>query len=218
MTENRKKIDHYFSREYQRLLQAANNVLGRESGMDELHSIIVRVYAMDECVVADMAETDYLTFYVIRSLSNAAAQNGRHRAVVVSNERGLTYHMESEYDRMSDVKYSSKRSFTHIYRALDGDEGARTLTEVVERVSESARVALCALVDEIRLNVRLNSVLKYKTQAFDRIVYNKHVVDGITFRDMEKNTGIPKSNLFESYSRVRKKLAAEEIKYKEERQ
>lgn len=215
MTENRKNIDDYFSREYARLLQVANNVFGREYGMDELHSIIVRVYEMDECVVADMAETDYLTFYVIRSLSNAAAQNGRHKAVVVSNERGLTYHMESEYDSMSDVSTSNSDALPRTCGEFD--ERERTLADVFARVSESAMVALRALIDELRLNDRLNRVMRAATADFDRIVYQKVVVEGNSLRALERNTGIPRSTLYEAYSRVRKRLAAEELKYREER-
>ena len=189
-------LNDYVERNYDRLMTAAVNILGPDDAGDALHTVFLKLYAMDADRVNAMIESDYVQYYMVRSLMNERNDNATYappgigfRNAVESLLRGAT--------------------------AEDND--ASSLTEVLGRVKSAAYDAVSALIGELRLNERLNRVIRSCPSSFDRLVYAKLVTEGRSIRELERLTGIPRSTLYESYTRVRKRLAAEEIKYREER-
>lgn len=182
-------LDRYVEENYDRLMAAAVNILGPDYAGDALHTVLLKLYGMDEERVAAMIESDYVNYYFVRSLMNERNDN----AVYEKSRRNLP-----RYDDRCE------------------QEDAPSLSEVLGRVKSAAYDAVSALVRELRLNARLNKILRYETTNMDRLVYQKVVMEGHSIRGLEKATGIPRSTLFESYTRVRKALAAEEKKYREE--
>ena len=181
----KRALDTYFELNYKKLLQAAVNILGEESSVDALHTIILKLYSMNEERTLAMTESGWLDYYVIRSLVNER----REMSAAKSKTIGCSFENDG-------CEYGI------------GDEP--TLREVLGNVKSAAYDALSSLVAEVKLNSKLARVLKYETTAFERIVYNKVVMDGLNFREMERNTGIPRSTLFEAYDSARKKLRAAE--------
>ena len=182
-------LDRYVEENYDRLMAAAVNILGHDDAGDALHTVLLKLYGMESDRVVAMIESDYVNYYFVRSLMNERNDN----AVYEKSRRNLP-----RYDDRCE------------------QEDVPSLSEVLGRVKSAAYDAVSALVRELRLNARLNRVLRYGTNNLDRIVYQKVVMEGHSIRGLERATGIPRSTLFESYTRVRKALAAEEKKYREE--
>ena len=168
------------------------NILGPDDAGDALHTVILKLYGMeskDEDRVAAMIESDYVNYYFVRSLINERNDN-------------------SAYEKL-------KRNIPKPDGVCTQDE-APSLADVLGRVKSAAYDAVSALIGELRLNARLNRVLRQSATDMDRIVYQKVVMEGYSLRTLEKNTGIPRSTLYEAYNRVHKAMAAEEVKYREE--
>lgn len=194
-------LDRYVEENYGRLMAAAVNILGPEDAGDALHTVLLKLYGMDEERVAAMIESDYVQYYMTRSLINERNDNSTYAPP------GIGFRNAAPGGGVESVMRD----------AACGDDDAPSLSEVLGKVKSAAYDAVSALVKELRLNVRLNDAMKRGANSLDRIVYAKVVMEGHTIRGLEKATGIPRSTLFESYTRVRKALAAEEIKFKEER-
>lgn len=213
-------LDRYVEENYDRLMAAAVNILGPDDAGDALHTVLLKLYSMDKDRVNAMIESDYVQYYMVRSLMNERNDNATYappgigfRNAVESLLRGAT----AEDEDASSPSEVLGRVKSAAYDAAAEDEDAPSLTEVLGRVKSAAYDAVSALIGELRLNERLNRVIRSCPSSFDRLVYAKLVTEGRSIRELERLTGIPRSTLYESYTRVRKRLAAEEIKYREER-
>ena len=199
-------LDRYVEENYDRLMAAAVNILGPDDAGDAgdagdaLHTVFLKLYSMDEDRVAAMIDSDYVQYYMVRSLMNERNDNSLYAPPGLGSK--------------NDAPPSGVESLLRGSACEEDD--VPTLSEVLGRVRNAAYDAVSALVCELRLNDRLNRVMRAATSDFDRIVYQKVVVEGNSLRALERNTGIPRSTLYEAYTRVRKRLAAEELKYREE--
>lgn len=194
-------LDRYVEENYDRLMAAAVNILGPEDAGDALHTVLLKLYGMESDRVNAMIESDYVQYYMTRSLINERNDNSTYAPPGIGFRNAAP---------SGGVEYVMRD-------AACGDDDAPSLSEVLGKVKSAAYDAVSALVKELRLNVRLNDAMKRGANSLDRIVYAKVVMEGHTIRGLEKATGIPRSTLFESYTRVRKALAAEELKYREEK-
>lgn len=194
-------LDRYVEENYDRLMAAAVNILGPEDAGDALHTVLLKLYGMESDRVNAMIESDYVQYYMTRSLINERNDNSTYAPP------GIGFRNAAPSGGVESVMRD----------AACGDEDAPSLSEVLGKVKSAAYDAVSALVKELRLNVRLNDAMKRGANSLDRIVYTKVVMEGHTIRGLEKATGIPRSTLFESYTRVRKALAAEELKYRYEK-
>jgi hypothetical protein len=193
-------LDRYVEENYDRLMAAAVNILGPEDAGDALHTVLLKLYGMESDRVNAMIESDYVQYYMTRSLINERNDNSTYAPP------GIGFRNAAPSGGVESVMRD----------VACGDEDAPSLSEVLGKVKSAAYDAVSALVKELRLNVRLNDAMKRGANSLDRIVYAKVVMEGHTIRGLEKATGIPRSTLFESYTRVRKALAAEELKFKNE--
>ena len=194
-------LNDYVERNYDRLMAAAVNILGPDDAGDALHTVFLKLYAMDADRVNAMIESDYVQYYMVRSLMNERNDNATYAPP------GIGFRNASPAQGVESL----------LRGAAAEDVDAPSLTEVLGRVKSAAYDAVSALIGELRLNERLNRVIRSCPSSFDRLVYAKLVTEGRSIRELERLTGIPRSTLYESYTRVRKRLAAEEIKYREER-
>jgi hypothetical protein len=193
-------LDRYVEENYDRLMAAAVNILGPEDAGDALHTVLLKLYGMESDRVNAMIESDYVQYYMTRSLINERNDNSTYAPP------GIGFRNAAPSGGVESVMRD----------AACGEDDAPSLSEVLGKVKSAAYDAVSALVKELRLNVRLNDAMKRGANSLDRIVYAKVVMEGHTIRGLEKATGIPRSTLFESYTRVRKALAAEELKFKNE--
>jgi len=214
-------LDRYVEENYDRLAEAAVNILGPEDGPDALHDQLIRMYSFDDDRISSMIESGYVAYYLIRAF--VTSRNDRY-----NGDKGYKLNGPLRYDREPEYKYKGREIYDMDMSARRGrtyfvdsgryyiDDDVPSLSEVLGRVKSAAYDAVSSLVKELRLNARLNKILRYETTNMDRLVYQKVVMEGHSLRGLEKATGIPRSTLFESYTRVRKALAAEEKKYREE--
>ena len=193
-------LDRYVEENYDRLMAAAVNILGPDDAGDALHTVLLKLYGMESDRVVAMIESDYVNYYFVRSLMNERNDNSMYAPPGIGFRNAAP---------MSGVESVMRNAACDEYETP-------SLSEVLGRVKSAAYDAVSALVCELRLNARLNKILRYETTNMDRLVYQKVVMEGHSLRGLERATGIPRSTLFESYTRVRKALAAEEKKYREE--